>query len=153
MPLDIRGLGNCNEKKRIWGHSTNNMMTQLTSRFDKNDMIMIWFMIHDVYWWLNNGFSAMDWRGMTGVMIDKWGWCMWCIGALYDAPQNSGLTVFLACTEKNYPETECPIRDCSVLYFLLDSGFHPNLYRATRHLYTRALVEALHRVQSSFEIL
>ena len=37
MPLDIRGLGNyIIMNKKIWGHSTNNM---LTSRFDRNYMI------------------------------------------------------------------------------------------------------------------
>ena len=64
-------------------------------------------------WWLTSGVGA------SGVL------------ALYMMLPKT--VVFLACTEKNDPETECPIRDCSVLYFLLHSGFHPNLYGATRH--------------------
>ena len=59
---------------------------------------------------------------MVGALYDKTG---------YDILRKKNSVLFLACKAIHDPETECPIRDCSVLYFLLDSGFHPDLYRAT----------------------
>lgn len=150
MPLDIRGLGNYNEKSG--SGAIQQTIWWLSWQVDLTRMIWLWydswFMMYTDDWtmdlvqWIDGG-----WRGWwltSGV-----GACG--VLALYMMLPKT--VVFLACTEKNDPETECPIRDCSVLYFLLHSGFPPNLYGATRHLYTRALVEALHRVQSSFEIL
>ena len=147
MPLDIRGLGNYNEKSG--SGAIQQTIWWLSWQVDLTRMIWLWydswFMMYTDDWtmdlvqWIDGG---DDWQvGLVHVVYWRSIWC---------SPRQ---WFFWRVQKKMIRKRECPIRDCSVLYFLLHSGFPPNLYGATRHLYTRALVEALHRVQSSFEIL